>query len=117
MDFYSFSYYVSNCVGCCKDAVSGNLMGGLKNPYLETSDWGWQIDPMEDSQTVLLIDRWSNQESLDIHHASPMMKKIMKLREKYDLHMKVERYVSDDTVVESDKKFKKGCIYVKTTIY
>ena len=24
---------------------SGNLMGGIKNPYLEESDWGWAIDP------------------------------------------------------------------------
>lgn len=51
--------------------------------------------PMEDHETVLLIDSWKDQQSIDIHHASPMMEKIMKLREKYDLHMKVERYISD----------------------
>ena len=33
--------------------------------------------PMEDSETVLLIDSWVNQESIDKHHASPMMKKII----------------------------------------
>ena len=47
VDFYTFSYYMSNCVGAEQDAeqVSGNMVGGLKNPYLQTSDWGWQIDP------------------------------------------------------------------------
>ena len=52
--------------------------------------------PMEDENTVLLIDSWENQEAIDIHHASPMMGTILELREKYDLRMKVERYVSDE---------------------
>ena len=52
--------------------------------------------PMGDESTVLLIDSWADQESLDAHHASPMMQTIIALREKYDLHMKVERYISDD---------------------
>lgn len=52
--------------------------------------------PMDDKETVLLIDSWRDQRSIDIHHASPMMGKITQLREKYDLHMKVERYVSDE---------------------
>ena len=53
--------------------------------------------PFDDKETVLLIDSWKNQEALNIHHASPMMGEIAALREKYDLHMRVERYVSDDT--------------------
>ena len=48
--------------------------------------------PMEDPETVLLIDRWRDQAALDRHHASPMMRSIAVLREKYDLHMRVERY-------------------------
>lgn len=48
---------------------------------------------------MLLIDSWNDQNAMDAHHASPMMEKIIELREKYDLHMKVERYVSDDTGV------------------
>ncbi|SRR5699024_9042534 len=44
--------------------------------------------PMDDPETVLLIDRWNNQEALDIHHKSPMMKEIADLRDKYHLHMK-----------------------------
>ena len=51
--------------------------------------------PMEDPETVLLIDSWTNQEAIDIHHHSPMMPKIIELREKYDLHMTVERYTSE----------------------
>lgn len=61
--------------------------------------------PVDDAETVLLIDSWENQEAIDAHHATPMMNKIMQLREKYDLHMKVERYLSDDTVPAKDKNF------------
>lgn len=62
--------------------------------------------PMDDEETVLLIDSWKDQHSIDVHHASSMMAKIIELREKYDLHMKVERYVSDATgVPETDRAF------------
>lgn len=44
---------------------------------------------------LLLIDSWESQEALDKHHASPMMKKIIKLREKYDLHMESERLIAE----------------------
>ena len=50
--------------------------------------------PLDDPETILLIDSWTNQEAIDVHHASPMMETIAALREKYDLHMTVERYVS-----------------------
>lgn len=49
--------------------------------------------PMNDKETVLLIDKWKNEEALDKHHKSPMMKEIAKLREKYNLHMKVEQFI------------------------
>ena len=62
--------------------------------------------PMNDRETVLLIDSWKDQRSIDAHHASPMMTRIIELREKYDLHMKIERYMSDETgVPETDKAF------------
>ena len=62
--------------------------------------------PMEDPETVLLIDQWRDQAAIDVHHASPMMAQIAALREKYDLHMKVERFVSDDSgLTEQDMKF------------
>ena len=49
VDFYTFSYYMTNCVSVDPETnaqqSSGNLIGGVKNPYLKASDWGWQIDP------------------------------------------------------------------------
>ncbi len=48
--------------------------------------------PMEDKETVMLIDRWKNQEALDLHHKSEMMKEIAELRNKYELKMKVEKF-------------------------
>ena len=61
---------------------------------------------MHDSETVLLVDSWESQEAIDVHHASPMMQTVANLREKYDLHMKVERFVSDvEGVPESDQSF------------
>lgn len=61
--------------------------------------------PMDSEDTVLLIDSWENQEAIDAHHASPMMGEIMHLREKYDLTMRVERYVSDEGIPDGDRKF------------
>ena len=55
-------------------------------------------------ETILLIDSWANQEAIDAHHASPMMKTITVLREKYDLHMTVERYTSAETP-ETENQF------------
>ncbi|QIK68913.1 glycoside hydrolase family 1 protein [Erysipelothrix sp. HDW6C] len=49
VDFISFSYYMSSVINVTdKDAekTSGNMMMGGKNPFLEASDWGWQIDPV-----------------------------------------------------------------------
>lgn len=51
--------------------------------------------PMDDPETVLLIDRWRDQEALDFHHKSPMMGEIAALRDKYKLRLRVERYVSE----------------------
>ncbi len=61
------------------------------------------FQPLNDPETVLLIDSWSNQEAIDAHHASPMMKQLAELRDKYDLHMTVERFVREE--YESDDKY------------
>lgn len=62
--------------------------------------------PMEDAETVLLIDSWEDRHAIDAHHASPMMAKIAALREKYQLHMRVERYLSDESgIPASDSAF------------
>lgn len=63
--------------------------------------------PMEDEETVLLIDSWADQAALDRHHHTPMMQTIMALREKYDLHMRVVRYVSDDTTTGDEAFIRK----------
>lgn len=61
VDFYSLSYYMTNCEGKVDGAAktSGNLLGGLVNPYLEASSWGWQIDPIGLRYTLnVLYDRY-----------------------------------------------------------
>ncbi len=48
VDFISFSYYVSVCATADPNQNvrgEGNLLGGVPNPYLQASEWGWQIDP------------------------------------------------------------------------
>lgn len=48
-DFLALSYYCSSVTSANAESLeltSGNLMSGGKNPYLQTSDWGWQIDPV-----------------------------------------------------------------------
>ncbi|RJF44803.1 glycoside hydrolase family 1 protein [Actinomyces sp. 2119] len=61
VDFVSFSYYMSSCETVTQDrqAGGGNLMGGVTNPTLEVSQWGWAIDP-RGLRTILndYWDRW-----------------------------------------------------------
>ena len=71
--------------------------GNLRYEYYQSFD---------DPETVLLIDQWRNQADIDAHHASPMLQTIAALREKYDLHMTVERFVSDESgLPKSDRSF------------
>ena len=51
--------------------------------------------PMDDPETVLLIDRWRDQEALDFHHKTPMMEQIAQLRAKYKLRLRVERFITE----------------------
>ena len=69
--------------------------GNLRYEYYQSLD---------DPETILLIDSWTNQEAIDKHHATPMMDTIAKLREKYDLHMTVERYTAAETP-ETENQF------------
>ena len=61
------------------------------------------FQPLNDPETVLLIDSWKDQAAIDAHHASPMMAQLAALREKYDLHMTAERFVSEN--MGTDGKF------------
>lgn len=67
VDFYTCSYYMSNCLTTHKDEniSGGNLAGGCKNPYLESSEWGWQIDAKG--------LRWSLNEIYDRYHLPIMI--------------------------------------------
>ena len=78
-------------------AEKGNLRYEYYLPFGEAAG--------DENDTILLIDSWENQEAIDLHHASPMMQTIAALREKYDLHMTIERFVSDDKIPEKDKGF------------
>lgn len=100
-------YYTGNdgsAKAFAEEMVSSGLVdkiraeeGNLRYEYFISKD---------DPETILLIDRWRDQASLDVHHASPMMKEIAKLREKYGLSMRAERFV-DDVLPESDRNFLK----------
>ncbi len=47
VDFVSFSYYMSICDAASGGEVGeGNILGGVQNPKLPASEWGWQIDPV-----------------------------------------------------------------------
>lgn len=72
--------------------------GNLRYEYYQSLD---------DPETVLLIDSWENQEAIDRHHATPMMETIAKLREKYDLHMTVDRYTAAETPETENKYIRK----------
>lgn len=75
-----------------------NKEGNLKYEYYE---------PLEDNETILLIDSWKDQESLDKHHKSETMNKIIELRNKYDLHMSVEKYILAESNNKNDKYIRK----------
>lgn len=58
VDFVSFSYYSSVCESAdpSQEAGESNIMGGIKNPTLKASEWGWQIDPV--GLRIVLNDYW-----------------------------------------------------------
>lgn len=61
------------------------------------------FQPVNDPETVLLIDSWRDQAAIDAHHRSPMMKELADLRSKYDLHMEAERYISAEAPAADEK--------------
>lgn len=59
VDFVSFSYYMSVCESADPDGKQtkeGNVIGGVANPYLPDTEWGWQIDPV--GLRIVLNDFW-----------------------------------------------------------
>ncbi len=92
-----------NAVKFAKEMISSGLVQSIRSEKGNLS-YDYFL-PMDDNETVLLIDSWQDQAALDVHHGLPLMGQIAALREKYDLHMKVEKYVSDDSISEKDKTF------------
>lgn len=62
------------------------------------------FQPLNDPETILLIDSWTDQAAIDAHHKTVMMQDLAKLRDKYDLHMRAERFVSNE-MPDSDSKY------------
>ena len=62
VDFVSFSYYCSRVVSAFpndKMETAGNIYGSIKNPYLKSTEWGWQIDPLGLRNSLnVLYDRY-----------------------------------------------------------
>ena len=95
-------YYTGNRGAARKFAEEMTVSGVMDAIRAEAGNLRYAyFFPMEDPETVLLIDSWRDQQALDAHHASPMMAQIARLREQYDLHMRVERYLSDETPTTS----------------
>jgi len=79
-----------NAVKFAEEMVSSGIVKAVRN---EKGNLKYDYYfPMDDKETVLLIDCWENQETLDIHHKSPMMDQIAQLRKKYNLKIKIERF-------------------------
>ena len=76
------------------EMISSGLVDKIRNE--EGNEKYEYFFPMEDDEIVVLIDKWKNQEALDLHHKSEMMKEIANLREKYHLKMRVEKYKDFD---------------------
>ena len=85
-----------------EEMISGGTVAAIR---AEAGNLRYEYyQPLDDPETVLLIDSWKDQADIDAHHASPMMATIAALREKYDLHMTVERFVSIEDN-EEDRRF------------
>ncbi len=93
----TINIYYTGKDGSAKSFVNEMISSGLVDKIrVEEGNMRYEyFFPLEDKETVLLIDKWKNQEALDIHHKSEMMKEIARLRNKYNLSMKVERFVEE----------------------
>ncbi len=93
----TINIYYTGKDGSAKRFVNEMISSGLVDK-IRAEDGNMRYEyffPLEDEETVLLIDKWKNQEALDMHHKSEMMKEIAELRNKYNLSMKIERFVDE----------------------
>lgn len=86
-------YYKGENGNARKFAEEMKSSGLVSRIRAEKGNLGYEyFFPMDDAETVLLIDKWESEDALDIHHKSEMMKEIALLRQKYKLSMKVKKY-------------------------
>jgi len=97
-------YYTStdgNAIAFVHEMESSGIADAIRQ---EPGNLRYQyFQPLDDPETILLIDSWTDQNAIHSHHASPMMAQLAELREKYDLHMRAERFISDD--LGSDEQY------------
>ncbi len=91
---FTVNIYYTGKNGSAKEFAREMTESGLVNKIRaeEGNERYEYFFPLDDPETVLLIDRWRDQQALDDHHKSEMMEEIAALREKYALRMRVERY-------------------------
>ena len=91
---FTVNIYYTGKNGSAKEFAREMTESGLVNKIRaeEGNERYEYFFPLDDPETVLLIDRWRDQQALDVHHKSEMMEEIASLREKYALRMRVERY-------------------------
>lgn len=91
---FTVNIYYTGKNGSAKEFAREMTESGLLNKIRaeEGNERYEYFFPLDDPETVLLIDRWRDQQALDDHHKSEMMEEIAALRKKYALRMRVERY-------------------------
>ena len=104
---FTINIYYTGSNGSAKRFAEEMINSGIVNEIRnKTGNLRYEYFlPLDDKETILLIDSWENQDALDEHHKSETMNKIIELRNKYDLHMMVEKYIKDDTNMEGNDKF------------
>ena len=109
MSSFTMNIYYKGQNGSAKKFASEMISSGLVEE-IRSKEGNLRyeyFEPLHDNETILLIDSWENQESLDRHHESETMNKIIELRNKYDLHMTVEKYILDDNNNQDEKYIRK----------
>lgn len=96
MSFMIHIYYTGNSGNARLFAGEMSATGTVEKIRNESGNLRYEYYfPKDDPETVLLIDEWRDQVSLDAHHKSEMMQTIAALRKKYKLRMRVERFPSE----------------------
>ena len=101
-------YYTSKNGNAKKFADEMEKIGIVDSIRKENGNLKYEYFYSKDDNLILLVDIWKSQKYLDKHHKSPIMDKIIELRNKYDLSMEVQKYVNFSYREKFDKKFIKN---------